>query len=113
MWTLITFFFLWGQVFVEYVRDLTKDGVKVLLTYDVYRARISVKVLRLFRENVLIAYALPSHKIGKLQPLDVTVFSSLKAHLRKKRRTAERFMGRDAWIFSIFVQHLVTRAVFR
>ena len=75
-------FYRWAEVFVDYMRDLTKDGGKVLLTYDGYRAHISVRVLRLFRDNGVIAYALPSHSSGKLQPLDVKVFSSLKAQLQ-------------------------------
>ena len=70
-------FLSWAKVFVDYVRDLTVDGGKVLLTYDGDRAHLSPQVLTLFRENNVIAYALPSHTSGRLQPLDVTVFSSL------------------------------------
>ena len=68
---------------MDYVRDLTKDGGKVLLTYDAYRAHISTKVMRLFRENGVLAKVLYSKTNGKLQPLDVTVFSSLNVHLPK------------------------------
>lgn len=76
-------FLNWAHSFVEYVRDLLENDGKVLLTYDAYRAHLSVEVLDLFRRNNIIAYAIPAHARGKLQPLDVTTFSSLKGHLRK------------------------------
>ena len=53
------------------------------------RVRTSMLVLEapfapstLFREHGVIAYSLPSHTSGKLQSIDDTALSALKAHLR-------------------------------
>ena len=63
----------WAHILVDYVRDFTKDGRKVLLTYDGYHAHMSFEVLKLFRDNSLITHALTSRTSEKLQSLDVTV----------------------------------------
>jgi len=68
----------WALRFVTFVSDLTEGGRKVLLTYDAYRAHLSLEVLELFSANNIIVYAVPAHTSGKSQPLDVVLFSSFK-----------------------------------
>jgi len=85
-------FYQWARLFVESVKDLTSNGRKLLLTYDAYRAHLSLRVLELFLANGIIVYALPAHTSGKLQPLDVVVFSAFKAALNSAVTTV---LGRD------------------
>lgn len=75
-------FLEWASKFVEHVRPLTCGGRKVLLTYDGYRAHMSLPVLTKFLDGGVIAYALPSHTSGKTQPLDLVAFSRFKAALK-------------------------------
>lgn len=81
-------FFEWARIFVHSVRDLTANGRKVLLIYDAYRSHLSLQVLQLFRDNGVIAYALPAHTSGKTQPLDVICFSVFKNALNEALNTA-------------------------
>lgn len=55
----------WAKRFVEEVRGLTAGGRKILLSYDGYRAHLSLPVLELFHVNNIVAYALPAHNILK------------------------------------------------
>ena len=66
---------------VEYRRPLTANYRKVLLVYDGYRSHMGLKVLEIFREGNVIAYALPSHPSGTKQLLDLHVFRSFKENL--------------------------------
>ena len=77
-------FYSWAVSFVESVRDLTKGGRELLLTYDAYRAHLSLRVLELFKDNGIIVYAIPARTSGKLQPCDVVLFAVFKAALKKK-----------------------------
>lgn len=81
-------FLEWARIFVSSVRDLTTNGRKVLLIYDAYRSHLSLQVLRLFRDNGVVVYALPAHSSGKTQPLDVVCFSVFKNALNKSLNAA-------------------------
>lgn len=74
-------FLLLAKLFVESASDPTVCGSKVLLTYDSYRAHISLPVLDLFAVNINIVYDLPAHTSGKTQPLDANAFGVFKIAL--------------------------------
>eukprot|EP00171_Calliarthron_tuberculosum_P005712 IDg5712t1 len=76
-----TNFYNWALLFIESVRDLTANGRKVLLTYDAYRAHMSLPVLELFDRKGIVVYALPAHTSGKTQPCDVVLFAAFRAAL--------------------------------
>ena len=55
----------------------------ILLLYDGHSSHISIEVIQKARENVIHLLCLPSHGTHILQPLDVSVMSSLKLHFSK------------------------------
>ena len=63
------------------MRSATAGGRKILLTYDAYRAHMSVRGFTLFLDHGVIAYALPAHTSTALQPCDVVLFSKFKEEL--------------------------------
>ena len=65
----------WGYLFVEHVEPLKREGRKLLLIYDGYRALLYLAVLDLFHKNNIIVYVLTFHTSGKTHPLDVILFS--------------------------------------
>lgn len=67
-------FLSWAWKFLEYVQYLVTKDSKV--------PHLSIPVLQLFDRQNIIVYALPAHKSGKTQPLDVVVFSAFKEALR-------------------------------
>jgi tRNA splicing ligase len=71
----------WAADFIAEVCDLTKNGRKVLLTYDGYRSHLCFKALSILRDGGVISYELPAHTSGKTQPLDVSIFSAFKSNL--------------------------------
>ena len=74
-------FFVWAKHFVRSFADLTANDRKIILTFDAYRARMSLRVLQLFFSNGIIAYALPAHSSSTLQPCDVGLFGKFKTAL--------------------------------
>lgn len=63
-------FFEWATLFVQYRRDLSAGGRKILLLYDVNRAQIRLRVLKLFKANRIIEHAIPAHTSRKIQAFD-------------------------------------------
>ncbi|KAF2893655.1 hypothetical protein ILUMI_12510 [Ignelater luminosus] len=66
-------------------RMLTSEGFLQVLTFfpalliiDNQESRLSVEALDFAKENRIVVLTLPSHASNKLQPLDKTVFGSLK-----------------------------------
>ena len=55
----------------------------VLLFVDGHASHITIDVIDLARENQIILFCLPPHTTHALQPLDVSVFKSLKSHFGK------------------------------
>ena len=74
-------FLAWAKHFIQFLQARHTCCTTSLRILDGYRAHISIDVLELFDNSNVIVYALPSHTSGKTQPLDVTVFPSLKAAL--------------------------------
>ena len=68
----------WAKSFVDHVHDLTAGNRCILVTYDVYRADMSLSVLKLPRPNNIIAYPLPAHTSGKTQACNVVLFGEYK-----------------------------------
>lgn len=77
----------WASVFVKYTAPLRTKNRKVLLVYDGYRSHLSLPVLKLFKQNGIVIYALPAHSSGKTQPLDTVVFSSFKGSINETLQT--------------------------
>lgn len=78
-----TIFTSWAEHFVKFVENKTMNGKKVLLIYDGYKSHIGIKALDILHNGGVIAYCLPSHTSGLLQPLDVAVFGLCKSYLRE------------------------------
>ena len=55
----------------------------VLLFLDEHTSHVSLDVIDVARENNVILFCLPPHTTHALQPLDVSVFRSLKSHFSK------------------------------
>ena len=70
--------FLW-KVFLQYCGSQRP----VLLFVDGHASHITIDVIDLARENSIILFCLPPHTTHALQPLDVSVFKSLKSHFSK------------------------------
>ena len=73
----------WEKLFVKHVQTLTAGGRKLLLTYDGYRAHMTLALLEVLRVGNVIVYVLPAHTSGKTQPLDVVIFSVFKKALNE------------------------------
>ena len=76
-------FFEWAQCFVQYVRPVTADSRRVLLTYDGYRSHKCFRSLELFHQNNVKVYAIPTHSSRKTQPLDVKVIWKIQAQVQQ------------------------------
>ena len=73
----------WVQKFIEYTHNLRSQDRKVLLVFDGYRSHLALCALKIFADNNIIVYALPSHTSGKTQPLDSVIFSAFKSSLKR------------------------------
>ena len=73
-------FMLWmKKVFLRYCGSQRP----VLLFVVGHASHIEIDVIDLARENQIILFCLPPHTTHALQPLDVSVFKSLKSHFGK------------------------------
>ena len=77
----------WWYSFVDDVEPLTKDGRKVLLIYDSYRAHLSAANIELLERNNINVYVPPAHTSGKTQPLNVVLFLAFKNRLQTSVRS--------------------------
>lgn len=77
------------SIFLDYLRHFisivkpTKEE-PVLLILDNHESHISLGAYELFREHNLQVLSLPPHVSHKMQPLDLTIFSSLKMAYNKE-----------------------------
>ncbi|CAH2101982.1 unnamed protein product [Euphydryas editha] len=77
------------SIFIDYLRHFisfvkpTKED-PVLLILDNHESHISLGAYELFREHGLHVLSLPPHVSHKMQPLDLTIFSSLKMAYNKE-----------------------------
>ena len=70
---------MWMKVFLKYCGSQRP----VLLFVDGHASHVNLDVIDLARKNYVILYCLPPHTTHALQPLDVSVFKSLKSHFSK------------------------------
>lgn len=73
------------ELFVEVIDHFIKHTIctrdnPTLLIYDNHESHISLRVVDKARSAGLILLTLPPHCSSKMQPLDVAVFASFKAH---------------------------------
>lgn len=68
--------------FISFVKPTKEDPV--LLILDNHESHISLGAYELFREHNLHVLSLPPHVSHKMQPLDLTIFSSLKMAYNKE-----------------------------
>lgn len=64
------------QHFISFVKPTKEEPVLIVL--DNHESHISLGAYKLYRENNLHVLSLPPHVSHKMQPLDLTFFSSLK-----------------------------------
>ena len=76
-------FLNWAKELVKNMPDLTCGGRHVLLTYDAYRAHMSLAVLLILHTHRIVVYTLPAHTGAKTQPIDVVLFSIFKRELNR------------------------------
>ena len=55
----------------------------VILFIDGHASHVNIRVIDLCRQNNIVLFCLPPHTTHALQPLDVSVFKSLKSHFSK------------------------------
>ena len=75
-----------GELFVKWFEFLVRTippQRPVLLILDGHASHVSINVIELARANSIHMLCLPAHTTHLLQPLDVGVFKSLKAHYYK------------------------------
>ena len=66
----------------------------LLLIIDGHKSHMTLDLIDLARDNNVVLYCLPPHTTHALQPLDVSVFRSLKSHFSRSLR-ATYFAKRD------------------
>lgn len=80
-------FMVWmKKIFLQYCGSQRP----VLLFVDGHASHITIDVIDLARENKIILFCLPPHTMHALQPLDVSVFKSLKSHFSKALSFAKK-----------------------
>ncbi|XP_030767155.1 uncharacterized protein LOC115890931 [Sitophilus oryzae] len=81
-WITEDLFLEWLKHFAQYVNVSTVDLVLVIL--ENHTTHSSLKSYKFCRENGIVLVSLPPHTSHRLQPLDVTFFSSLKTAYSKE-----------------------------
>lgn len=79
----LTIFYQWAERFIAETAELRRKHKYILLTMDGFSGHISANTLILFKENNIIAVAIPAHTIHRLQVLYYTVFSPFKNSVQK------------------------------
>lgn len=77
-----TQFFDWAKLFTKKIREHISTEYWLVMFYDGLREHISLQVVKLFLDAKIVIMALPAHTSHRLQPLDVSVFGSLKHFIR-------------------------------
>uniref|UniRef100_A0A1X7TXI8 HTH CENPB-type domain-containing protein n=1 Tax=Amphimedon queenslandica TaxID=400682 RepID=A0A1X7TXI8_AMPQE len=75
-------FLEWFEFFIESI----PPARPVLIIEDGHASHVSLDVIKLAKESNIHLLCLPSHSTHILQPVDVGVFKSLKAHFNKECR---------------------------
>lgn len=71
---------------------------KLLLLLEGYTSHVQYSVLDLLHHNNVIVIGLPAHTSQLLQPLDVSVFSSVKSYIQREFHRR----GRDKRVLDAF-----------
>lgn len=80
----------WTKQFIGEISALREGGKFLLLFMDGCPCDVQFEFLILLRKHGIIAIRPPSHTSHVLQPLDVSVYSSFKAHFRHEFLTISR-----------------------
>ncbi|XP_041473761.1 uncharacterized protein LOC121422665 [Lytechinus variegatus] len=86
-WIIAELFTKWMGHFIKH--SGASQNNKVLLILNNHESHLSIETYKLCRQNGVIMVSLPPHTSHSLQPLDVTVFSSLKVAYNEE---CDRFM---------------------
>lgn len=86
-WMTSDLFYDTTKHFIKHTNSSVEN--RTLLIYDNHDSHLSIKVIDLAKENGVIVLTLPPHCSHRMQPLDVTVYSSFKAHFSN---------AADAWM---------------
>ncbi len=99
-WVNADLFLKWLQFFYEHVRPTPEH--KALLILDNHEAHRSIKVIEYARDHNIVILSLPPHTSHRVQPLDVSVFSSFKGRFeRVVAKWQKRFVGATMTLFDI------------
>lgn len=75
-------FFERAVQFIEETKALRERYRYIVLTFDGYGAHVSFRLLKCFKDNLIIAVGLPAHTSHRTQVLDYKVFSRFKTAFR-------------------------------
>ncbi|CDF33433.1 unnamed protein product [Chondrus crispus] len=75
-------FYDWAQKFVTETTHLRQKHKNIVLTFDGYGAHVSLRALKVLKENNIVVVGLPAHTSHRTQVLDYSVFSSFKTFFR-------------------------------
>lgn len=81
-WTNEDLFIVWLKHFIKIIKASKENPV--LLVIDNHTSHITLEAYSIFKENGIVVVSLPPHTSHKLQPLDVTVYSPLKAAFNRE-----------------------------
>jgi len=78
-WINTNLFLKWLEFFVEQVRP--SESRKALIILDNHESHRSLEAIEFARKNHIVLLSVPPHTTHKLQPLDVSLFSSFKNYM--------------------------------
>ena len=82
-----------GELFHKWFKNIflpyTAHLRPAMLILDGHSSHLTIDIIDLARENNVILFCLPPHTTHLLQPLDVSVFRSLKSHFAKLVRSVK------------------------
>lgn len=81
-WITEELFIVWLHHFILHAKPTKEDPV--LLVMDNHKTHTTLAAYNLCKENGIIVVTLPPHSSHRLQPLDITFYSSLKAAFNKE-----------------------------
>lgn len=82
-----------------------------MVILDGYSTHLSIRVLRMLRDNGVIVYVLPSHTSHVTQPLDVAVFGPMKAHARQRLSVYNNSLGNARTKLNVYAAcEIITQA---
>lgn len=99
-WINSELFLQWLKFFVSKVKPTPDE--KALLILDNHESHRSIEVIEYARANNVVILSLPPHTSHRVQPLDVSVYSSFKGRFEKiAAQWHKKFPGRVITLFDI------------